>query len=85
MNKVTEVLEDRGKEYGKAWYIAGMMVQNIPEIYYTPLFHRSPFAHNWFLMLSKLVRMLASPYKKDNYIDLIGYATLCLEYINDEE
>lgn len=46
------------------------------EPFHNLLIRHPKFAHNWVLMLSKLIRMLFNPFHIDNYEDIIGYATL---------
>jgi hypothetical protein len=79
-NDTQQLLTERGTEYGNTWYLAGKIMKEL-QLYNYPLFVKTEYGHNWVLMLSKLLRMLFSPYKADNYRDIIGYATLVLEDI----
>lgn len=85
---IKKLLKQRGNEYGEAWRMSGL-VMGVLKTPFMNLIEQAPqFSHNWVLMLSKLIRILYSPYKADHYKDLIGYATLCLrevETVSKEE
>jgi hypothetical protein len=72
------LLQERGEEYGEAWLSAGQVMVVLG--YRHNLFRKSMFAHNWVLILSKMMRALHSPYKEDTWRDIAGYATLCADY-----
>jgi hypothetical protein len=39
-------------------------------------------SHNWVLILSKLIRILFTPYKRDHWADIVGYAQLVVEQLD---
>lgn len=82
MTQVTQVLDERGEEYGKAWLLAGIILQR-KEVLNSILFQQTPLSHNFVLVVSKLCRMLTSPYNTDHYIDAIGYLTLMLRWVEE--
>jgi hypothetical protein len=83
---IDNLLKDREKEYGATWYVVGQIMKLCGEyIYSSALFRDTPFAHNWVQILGKLIRALTSPNKRDNWQDIIGYATLVLDFIDSVE
>jgi hypothetical protein len=79
-----ELLNERDQQYGDTWLLAGQVMGVLRKPYYHLLETSPAVSHNWVLMLSKLIRILFSPNNEDHYEDLIGYATLCLNYIRKE-
>ena len=72
------VIAERSKDYGDAWYRAGMSAlyaQGLP-------IWRSPYIHNWMVVMSKLWRVAWSPNHKDSWIDIAGYATLVANHLD---
>lgn len=77
-----ELLRERKSKYGDTWREAGE-VMGILQVPFTKfLCSESWMAHNWVLILSKLIRILYSPREKDHWRDIIGYATLVLQNID---
>jgi hypothetical protein len=77
-----KLLEERKREYGDAWLIAGIWLNNAA-IRNSPLFTESLFTHNFVLILSKLARALHSPYNVDHWKDAAGYATLVATWLEE--
>lgn len=80
-NSVTTVLEDRGKEYGEAWLVAGNVIKYVGNVSSLTKLMSTPFFHNWVIILSKMIRILQSPTKIDHWKDIAGYATLVMQYL----
>jgi hypothetical protein len=81
---IGQILNQRGKEYGEAWKLAGIMMGSVAHLFFNMLIYSPQYAHNWVLILSKLVRALTSPRNPDHWKDIAGYATLCLKEIENE-
>jgi hypothetical protein len=81
-NDTQQLLTQRKKEYGDAWLIAGYWL-NHKAVRDSNLFQESLFTHNFVLILSKLARALHSPYKKDTWQDIAGYATLVANWLDE--
>jgi len=79
-----QLLEERGKEYGEAHVLTGLVLKVVSRPFTSLIGDYPELAHDWVLMLSKLIRILFNPTKVDSYEDLIGYATLCLDTIRGE-
>ena len=75
------LLKQRGSEYGETHYLVGLVIKTLEEPFIQFVRKTPELVHNWVLMMSKLIRILHSPYKRDNYDDLIGYAELCRKII----
>jgi len=79
-----QLLKERGSVYGDTWRLAGLVL-GVLQVPFDYLLKTAPqFSHNWVLMLSKLIRILFSPYNVDHYDDIIGYATLCKKELEKE-
>ncbi len=80
---INDLLEERGAEYGTSHVLAGKVIGLLADPF-VALVHTAPeLVHDWVLMLSKLIRILHSPYKLDSYDDLIGYAELAKRTISE--
>jgi hypothetical protein len=82
MNDTDKLLAERETEYGQAWLIAGYWLHHAA-VRNSNLFTESLFAHNFVLIISKLARLLHSPYKKDSWQDIAGYATLVANWLSE--
>lgn len=71
-----ELLEQRGSEYGETHFLVGVIIRVLGEPFIKFVREYPELIHDWVIMASKLVRIVHSPTKLDNYDDLIGYATL---------
>lgn len=85
MTDVTKTLEQRGEEYGEAWLVAGTIMTHLQTVRLIEGILSTPYAHNWVLILSKLIRACRSPNNPDHWRDIAGYATLVLERIQRKE
>jgi hypothetical protein len=80
-SSITELLKDRGSSYGQTWIEAGKVLQLLHVPFTNFVGEAGWMAHNWVLILSKLIRILYTPYNEDHWRDLIGYATLILDHL----
>ena len=83
MNKT---LEDRGHEYGRAWYLESI-VKNLLNDYHTNerelrIFY-SDYIAIWDAIMAKLMRLAESPEHVDSWRDIEGYARLARRHIED--
>lgn len=84
---VENILETRGSQYGKSWLTTTYGLQELIENdmdKLRPLIMSGLF-HNWFQILGKLARALASPTCKDHWVDIAGYATLVIKHLEATE
>jgi len=82
--KTEQLIENRQSQYNDAWLYTGSVMQTFNDVLHqSNLFTRSPFAHNWVLILSKLFRALHSPYNVDHWQDIMGYCKLIVDYIDE--
>lgn len=79
------LLDERGKSYGEAHLLTGLVMGLLQKPLTVMLVENPELAHDWVQMLSKLIRALHDPTKKDSYHDLIGYATLALGILAEKE
>lgn len=79
------LIDERQEEYGDAWYDAGIVLGNIRGRFDNLLREAPWMAHNWVMILSKLMRATVSPYNKDHWADIIGYAQLILDKLTQQE
>lgn len=75
------LLAERGKDYGDAWLLTGDIFKLIGSMRLTRLVG-SGFMYNWSEMLCRLIRALTSPYKRDHWADIEGYAHLVITKID---
>ncbi|MCI4438041.1 MAG: hypothetical protein JHC33_14645 [Ignisphaera sp.] len=80
-NSVDEILEERGNRYGEyseQRFAVAQILEAMTHVYL--LKHKEPPSMidmvDWFYMAIKIARIPADTCYKDNYDDLIGYATL---------
>lgn len=83
LNEVKGLIGSRNSQYGNS----GPKVSNILNLVdfsNTPLFNDTPYlVHDYILVLSKLMRGLISPTKRDHWLDAIGYLVLIIEQLNE--
>jgi len=79
MQSIDELLNERDSEYGGAWLICGQLVRSLD----LSAILRTPYTHNWIMIFSKVIRILASPSKLDHWQDIAGYATLVARHISE--
>jgi len=84
MNVIDELIQSRDAEYGSAWKLAGDILGTFHKsIYRSTLFTETTYGHNWVLILSKLIRALSSPYNRDHWQDIQGYAKLVTDDLTE--
>lgn len=77
-------MNEREKAYGETWRLPGRIVRVImPELNQLSL-QFPELWWPWVAILVKLVRLLASPQKRDNWEDIVGYANLALSDLPKE-
>lgn len=81
--ETNQLLKDRGEHYGHTWLLAGQVMGILKEPFVHMLEVSPQYVHNWVLILSKLIRVLFDPYHKDSWRDIIGYATLVLNHLEN--
>lgn len=84
MDKIKTLLKRRKDNYGDTHILAGYVMGLLKDPLSDLLANHPKFAHNWVLILSKLIRILFNPYHLDNYDDIIGYATLCRQMAEEK-
>jgi len=70
------LLKNREAKYGNTWFLAGKVVEMLRTPYIQFIRICPEYSHNWMMILSKLIRILFSPYDIDHWRDIAGYATL---------
>ena len=84
-SNVREFTEERDKTHGDAWKVTGQVMTFIagkaPVIYMLPSYMILP----WMNILMKLMRILWSPKKRDNWFDIIGYVDLVLREMDNDK
>ena len=86
MNEINEILVERGKRYGPYETTALIAQQLKMMMHETPSWHKLTAAQREGLEMiqHKIARILnGDPTYEDNWVDLIGYATLVLETMQD--
>ena len=90
IESISDMLGAKGAEYEGnvvAWKAGGeipaFLVRRYP-LAMTALL-RTSYSHNWFIILSKVLRILSSPTKLDHWIDIAAYATLVANDIRELE
>jgi hypothetical protein len=86
MNEINEILQERGKRYGPYETTAYIAQQLKMMMHETPSWHKLTAAQREGLEMiqHKIARILnGDPTYEDNWVDLIGYATLVLETMQD--
>lgn len=74
---MSDLLKERGREYGDAWLRASGVMNEVQGLPIT----KSQYFHNWFMIFSKLFRIAWSPSHLDSWADIAGYATLASNHI----
>ena len=77
MDKVKQLLAQRGDEYGPAWIRTGLVIDmlNNGEGGLQKVI-QSHFFYAWVTILCKLIRLMQNPNHLDSWDDIAGYATL---------
>lgn len=82
---MNNLLEKRGRGYGDAWKLTGMMVKPVASQVLELAVKKPEMWAPWVLILNKLVRILVTPGRADHWRDIVGYATLVLESLTKKE
>lgn len=83
--EMNKMLEERGKVHGDAWKISGDLISYIDSNYNITPMIRSGYFFAWYMVLNKLIRALKTPDYRDNWVDIIGFAQLALNDIEEKE
>lgn len=82
MNPGEEVAKERNNQYLDAWSKTGPLLHLIRNDLFKFLLMAPKFFFPWVIILNKLLRALGSPYNRDHWLDIAGYATLVLKDID---
>jgi hypothetical protein len=82
-DQIQALLVERGEEYDEAHVVSGKVMAFVFKRSY-PIQQTVQFLH-WVMILNKLIRALASPNKKDHWLDIAGWATLAVQYLERNE
>ena len=77
------LLAVRNKEYGEAHFLTSSAMLHL-RVFERPIGVSMLFFH-WVIILNKLIRAIASPYKVDHWADIAGYAELAQNVIKNSE
>jgi hypothetical protein len=78
---VEHLLTARANEYGKSWWIHGLVTAILAEELHIFNLEFPEAFWSWQAILDKLIRALFSPRKIDHWKDIEGYAHLVREYL----
>ena len=84
-DEVTRTLDERGEVYGEAWLTCGKVTKLLASLGLMTKIEHSMYFHNWIIILSKMIRLLATPNHQDSWHDIAGYATLVDNHITTEQ
>ena len=84
-NDRVELLDEREAQYGQAWETTGVILGGLRVDLYKMIHSSSWLSFNWIMILNKLTRALKTPNDKDHWRDIIGYAQLVLNRLEEEE
>jgi hypothetical protein len=79
-----EVIQERDSQYGQAWFIAGQVIRDLTNLH-PGLFRKvtnAGYMYAWITIMCKLIRACASPYKRDHWVDIAGYAQMVVTDID---
>jgi len=84
-SNVQSKLDERAKVYGEADVVtSGLMLRLIiTDAYAVDRLIRYSVFHYWYQIFTKLIRLTASPSHMDSWDDIIGYAVLAKERLNE--
>ena len=86
MNVTKELLNPRGEDYGRAWYLESL-VFNLLTDYHTNErelnMYYSDYQGPWRAIIAKMLRLAESPEHVDTWRDIEGYARLARRHIED--
>lgn len=72
VERVREVL------YGDAWKVQGILISFL-QLDHLNAIVTAGYYHPWYMILTKLIRLLYSPRNLDSWKDIIGYANLVVK------
>ena len=72
----TRIAFERELTYGDSWRVSGEIVDQIWP--HTATLSLSGYFHPWYMILTKLVRLLHSPEHLDSWRDIVGFANLVI-------
>lgn len=92
-NELNKILEERGNDYGKYAHHAravGTIIDELKEVHKrknlpVPSEFSAVESTTLFYVVTKLVRLAASPSHKDSIVDMINYLRLYYEFKFGEE
>lgn len=82
MFNVNELIKERDEQYGAAWLHTGRMMHAVSHSLHHLLEIAPEVYYNWVIILNKLVRLLRDPWNRDTWMDIAGYATLVVNYLD---
>ena len=86
MNVTRELLNTRGEDYGRAWYLESL-VFNLLTDYHTNSrelnMYYSEYQGPWRAIMAKMLRLAENPEHVDTWRDIEGYARLARRHIED--
>ena len=85
IQRLDNILSNRGKTYNESWKMTGIIYKYLNNNDYLEELHKTNFTYNWITILCKLMRLLANPYHEDSWLDIAGYAIICLDECNNED
>lgn len=74
----TVMKDERDAQYAESWEIQGLVLGVMPRQATAKIIEAGYF-HPWYMILTKLMRLLVSPTHADSWLDIIGYAQLVLD------
>lgn len=75
--------DERQLSYGDSWrWMSAIMQEAYPNIKHITMVG---YFHPWYMILTKLMRLLKSPGHMDSWRDIIGYAQLVLDDLKEAE
>lgn len=74
------ISNERNHLYGNSWELTSRVLSDVLPY----IVELGPYFHPWYMILTKLMRILWSPKHVDNWVDIIGYAELVLQDMNQK-
>lgn len=82
-DQIQALLVERGEEYDEAHELTGRVLMFVTKR--SRPIQQTVYWFHWIMILNKLIRALASPMKKDHWLDIAGWATLAVQILEREE
>jgi hypothetical protein len=83
MTEQESVREERSGRYGNLWRITADIVQVARFNYPHAALWNSYYLAMWFKILGKVVRLIREPERKEHWIDIVGYAQLVVDDLEE--